>query len=70
MFSNRFVSLSSGIFFLLIALGAGYRLFHFIPIKIGTFELRGPAIFFIFVIFAALSLIAFMGMRSSDKDAG
>jgi hypothetical protein len=68
MFSNRFVSLTSGIFFLLISLAAGYRLLHFVPITIGSVEIRGPAIFFIFVIFAALSIIAFMGMRNNDKD--
>jgi hypothetical protein len=64
MFSNRLSSLAGGIVFLLIALIALYRLLFWFPITIAGERVGQVSTFFVFVIFAALSLISFQGLRN------
>jgi len=68
MFSRRFTSLVSGIAFLAIALGALYRLLHWFPITIAGMQVYQIASFLVFVVFAALSLIAFQGAKRERDD--
>lgn len=64
MFSSKLSSLTGGIVFLVISLVALYRLLFWFPMNIAGYAVGQVASFFVFVIFAALSIIAFQGMRT------
>jgi len=56
----------TGIIFLIVALLALYRLIHYYPIQIAGIQVYNTATFFVFVISAALCIIAFQGVRRDD----
>jgi len=64
VFGQKFLSIVSGIFFLLVSLCGLYRLLVWFPISIGGYQVSQVWSFFVFVIFAALALIAFQGARN------
>lgn len=66
MFNSRSAALIGGFVFLIISLGALYRLLFPFPIVIAGIEVHGVASFLVFVVFAALSLVSFQGLRSSN----
>ena len=65
MFSSKLASWMGGLVFLLIALVALYRLMFWFPITIGGERVGQVASFLTFVIFAALSLVSFQGLRGN-----
>ena len=67
MFSSKMSSLTGGIAFLLVALVALYRLLFWFPISFAGQPVGQVATFFVFVICAALSIIAFQGMRTKAE---
>lgn len=67
MSMHRMATLLAAIVFLAIAALALYRLLAGFPITVGGVEIGNTSSFFVFVIFAALSLILFRGSgRASD----
>ena len=67
MFSSKLSSLLGGIVFLLIALAGLYRLMVWFPINIAGWQVGQVPSFFTFVIFTALSIISFQGLRSRTE---
>lgn len=66
MFNSKLASLLGGVVFLVISLGALYRLLFWFPIEIAGIEIHGVATFLVFAIFAALSLVSFQGFRTGN----
>lgn len=56
----------TGVIFLVVALAALYRLIHYYPIQIAGIQVYNLPTFFVFVISAALCIIAFQGVRKDD----
>ena len=69
MFSTRLASFLGGFVFLLISLVGLYRLLFWFPITIAGERVGQVTSFFTFVIFAALSIISFQGLRNSDRSS-
>jgi hypothetical protein len=61
---SKLVNVAAGLFFLVVAGLSLYRLLFWFPITIGGAQIGQTASFFSFVIFAALSLIMFLGTRN------
>lgn len=66
MTGNRLVSIVAGLVFLVLAGVSLYRLLWGFPITIGGAYVGQTASFFAFAIFAALSLMLFVGARRSN----
>lgn len=66
MFNSKTGALLGGVVFLLISLGALYRLFFPFPIEVAGVEIHGVATFLVFAIFAALSIVSFQGLRGGE----
>ena len=64
MFNSKLASLMGGVVFLLISLVGLYRLMFWFPITIAGERVGQTVSFFTFVIFAALSLVSFQGLRN------
>jgi len=64
MSNSKLVNVAAGLLFLGLACVSLYRLLFWFPITIGGAHVGQTASFFAFVIFAALSLILFLGARS------
>ena len=67
MFSSKLSSLSGGIVFLAIALVGLYRLMFWFPVVIAGWHVGQTMSFFTFVIFTALSIVSFQGLRNSES---
>jgi len=59
-------SMIGALIFLAIAALALYRLMVGFPITIGSLQVGQTSTFFVFVVFAALSIMMFRGARSAD----
>jgi hypothetical protein len=68
MFSNRLSSMAGGVVFLLIALVGLYRLMFWFPVVIAGWQVGQTVSFFTFVIFTALSIVSFQGLRTTRTD--
>ena len=67
MFDSRLSSLLGGIVFLLISLVALYRLMFWFPIVIAGWQVGQVSSFFVFVIFLAMSIVSFQGLRTKPE---
>jgi len=59
--------MAGGVVFLLIALVGLYRLLFWFPLVIGGWQVGQTWSFFAFVIFTALSIVSFQGMRARTE---
>lgn len=66
MFSTKLSSFAGGVVFLVIALVGLYRLMFWFPIVIAGERIGQTVSFFTFVIFTALSIVSFQGLRNRD----
>ena len=67
MFSSRLSSMAGGIVFLLISLVGLYRLLFWFPLIIASWQVGQTWSFFTFVIFLALSIVSFQGLRARTE---
>jgi hypothetical protein len=68
MFRNRLFALVGGVVFLIVSLAGLYRLLFGFSIRIGDHIVGQMPSFFIFVIFAALTVIAFQQVFQKTDD--